>query len=151
MTPTTPSFVSLQFPLMVEDGWPPVAVESLPFHGVGGSFQVLNPPLFIRGLSVGDILSVSMGADDQVKDWHHIHRSGRSTVWLLRLAETDEIAPALKALRNLGCNTMASDIVGAHSVDVPETVAIAQVDAILDALDRDTISVAFPSLRHPDE
>lgn len=150
MTATAPLSVSLQFPLMVEDGWPPVAVESMPFRGVGGSFQVLNPPLFIRGLSVGDILSISMGDDGQVKDWHHVHRSRRSTVWLLRLAADAEIASALKALRNLGCNTVASDMIGAYSVDVPETVSIAHVDTVLDALDGDTISVAFPSMRHSD-
>jgi hypothetical protein len=55
---------SLMFELEVDDGWPPVAVESLPFKIKENGFLLLNPPLFIKGLSVGDDISVTI--DDRV-------------------------------------------------------------------------------------
>ena len=55
---------------------------------------------------------------------------------------------ALTQLRGLGCNTAALEEAGTYSVDVPESVPIETVDAVLAHLDADAVAVAFPSMRH---
>ncbi len=55
---------------------------------------------------------------------------------------------ALTQLRGLGCNTAALEGAGTYSVDVPESVPIETVDAVLAYLDADAVAVAFPSMRH---
>lgn len=143
--------LSFTFPLFVEDGWPPVAAESLPFLRAEGGFRLQAAPLFIKDMSVGDLLNITFGPENVVESWNHIHRSARSTIWLLRLKETTEISTALEKMRSLGCNTVKVETFGCYSIDVPEEVSILDVDLILDALDTDAVGVAFPSMRHPEQ
>ncbi len=145
-----PGQVPLVFPLEIHDGWPPAAVESLPFQKTPAGLQALVAPLFVKDLSVGDVIEADMGPDRQVESWRHIARSGHTTIWLLRQAQTDSIAPVLASLRQLGCTTVTLEEAGAYSVDVPESVPIQTVDAVLEQLDSDAVAVAFPSMRHPD-
>lgn len=81
----------LQFPLEVEDDWPPVGSESLPFEKLADGYRAMSPPLFVRDLSVGDVIDVSEDEFGFVSAWRHLAKSGRSVLWLLRLSETDEI------------------------------------------------------------
>jgi uncharacterized protein DUF4265 len=141
---------SLSFALDVEDDWPPFAVESLPFSTLDGGFCLQKPPLFVKDLSVGDVIGVDRNQEGLVTSWWHIVRSSRTTAWLLRLQETDEIASVLSNLRELGCNTVGLDSVGCYSIDIPESVDIETIDSILSQLDSDCVAVAFPSLRHPE-
>lgn len=55
--------VELKFPLDVEDDWPPVAVEGLPFDVALGGYVATVPPLFVKDLSVGDVIAVEIGDD----------------------------------------------------------------------------------------
>lgn len=142
--------VSLQFPLDVEDDWPPVGSESLVFEKTSDGYEALAPPLFVRDLSVGDIIDVSRDKFGGILEWTHVKKSGRSVVWLLRLSNKATIDIYLKMLREIGCNTTGADDLGCYSVDVPENITIGTVDAILDTLDTSSVAVAFPSLRHPD-
>lgn len=144
--------VSLKFALEVEDGWPPVSVESLPFEMKSTEeYLLLKPPLFVKDLSVGDVISaLKFNQDGSLISWQHTVRSARTTVWLLRLKQTDEIKRALDSLRKLGCNTVGLDLVGCYSIDVPDTIKMADVDMILSRLDSNSVAVAFPSMRHPD-
>jgi hypothetical protein len=141
---------SLKFSLQVEDGWPPVAVESLPFERRGEDYEALFAPLFVKNLSVGDRIAVTVDDDDSVVSWQHTHRSSRTTIWLLRLRQTNEIAAALSNLRSIGCNTVGLDSVGSYAIDIPDSVSIESVDAVLDKLDRDSVAIAYPSMRHPE-
>jgi hypothetical protein len=145
----TESIVSLSFPLEVEDGWPPVSVESLPFRVVAEGFVALVPPVFVKELSVGDVIRTNLEAGGyRVIDWTHVAKSGSTTVWLLRMKASETADLVLAELRDLGCNTVGIGQFGVYSVDVPETVAIDAVDAALAHLDTDAIAVAFPSMRH---
>jgi hypothetical protein len=72
--PITPP-VSLSFPLQVEDGGPPVATECLPFDQTEDGVCALVPPLFVKDISVGDILSVEKVEEHLVKSWQHVRRS----------------------------------------------------------------------------
>lgn len=144
--------VSLSFALDVEEGWPPVAIESLPFVRVSpNEYRLLSVPLFVKNLSVGDVLApTARTGDDVLVDWDHVVRSERTTIWLLRLRATSAIDRALQAARNLGCNTSGVDQFGVYAIDVPAEIELSQVDEVLNNLDPDDVAVAFPSLRHPE-
>jgi len=141
--------VSLVFPLNVEDDWPPVASESLPFRRVPEGYVVLVPPLFVKNLSVGDVIGVQIDEERrQVVSWHYISQSGHTTMWLLRLQRTETINRILAEFRALGCNTVGLDDAGAYAIDIPDSVPIGPVDAVLAQVDNEVIAVAFPSMRH---
>ena len=142
--------ISLQFPLVVEDGWPPVSSESLPFEERANGYESTIPPLFVSDLSVGDMITISLDESGFISSWSHNFKSSRSVVWLLRLSSTGSINIALDKLRVLGCNTVGSDALGCYSVDVPAHISIGSVDSILEKLNPDEVAVAFPSMRHPD-
>ncbi|MEZ6037649.1 MAG: DUF4265 domain-containing protein [Planctomycetota bacterium] len=141
--------MNLSFALDVIDGWPPVSVECLLVESVGDRHRLLSPPLFVKGLSVGDVLCCQVDpVNGLVFEWSIVERSGHSTFWLARLRDTEAIAPALIALRVLGCHTVSADAVGVWSVDVPGDVPIEAVDAILDGLPELEVAIACPSSRH---
>lgn len=142
--------LSLRFPLPVENGWPPVAVESLPFKLSSDGYTALSSPLFVKDLSVGDVIEVTIDGECNVNSWRHVIRSRRSTIWLLRLKQPNAIDATLAELRALGCNSVGLDSVGCYAVDVPESVSIDRIDSVLALLDEDSVAVAFPSMRHPE-
>ncbi len=143
--------VPLIFPLEVEDEWPPFAVESLPFEEGPGGYIATVPPLFIRNISVGDIIAIRLEPGSRkVEWWHHVKKSKHTTVWLLRLKQSKSIDTVLAKLRALGCSTVGLDEVGVYSVDIPETVPIEFVDSALAHLDQTAVATAFPSMRHED-
>ena len=142
------SKISLSFSLDVEDDWPPVSVECLPFEFENGLYTALVAPLFVKDLSVGDRISAELDANCSILSWHHVHRSDHTTVWLLRTADGGHIEAALAQLRALGCNTVSAAKMGCYSVDVPRSVSLADVDDALSMLDESAVAVAFPSLRH---
>lgn len=140
---------SLSFPLEVEDGWPPVASECLPFTVVAGGLELQAAPLFVKKLSVGDVISV-VAREDEVRSWKHRRRSKHSTIWLLETARgaKRQVAAVGKRLRSLGCVTSSAEQLVVHAVDVPPGTRLAAVDAVLASLDAAKVAVAFPSLRH---
>lgn len=145
------SIRSLVFPLAVEKGWPPVTSESLPFRICDGRYEALVPPLFVKNLSVGDVISAEVDPISQcVVGWRHVAKSGHSTVWLARLRPSDTIAQVLAEVRKLGCNTERFEAGGVYSIDVPDSVEMSAVDDVLAGLDRASVAVAFPSMRHDD-
>lgn len=139
----------LTFLLDVDDVWPPVGAETFPVRPVDSGFEVLHPPLFIRNMSVGDVIDVSLTETGEVAAWSHRTRSDRTTIWLLRLQPTQEISHTLAKLRALGCFTVGGDPeLGCWSIDVPPAVELDKVDEVLAGLDTKSVAVAFPSLRH---
>lgn len=143
--------LSLQFPLDVEDDWPPVAIESLPFDVTTTGLEALVAPMFIADLSAHDILEVEKDEQGYVRSWRQRKRSDHSTIWLLRIAQTDAIPACLESVRALGCNTSSLEQFGCHSIDVPGTVSINRVDEVLSHLPEDQVAIAYPSMRHLDE
>lgn len=141
---------TIPFALDVEDGWPPVALESIPCEMVGDAYRILDAPLFIKDLSNGDVITVGNWSDGAVVTWTHIHRSGRTTIWLGKGRPNDKLDKALHTLRVMGCNTVSSPATGSYAIDVPEEVAITDVDACLASLKGEDIAIAYPSFRHPE-
>ena len=150
MSTSDEATVLLKFPLAVEDGWPPVAMESLPFLVSDAGYQARVSPLFVKDLSVGDVIAATLGDENTVEDWGHITRSPHTTIWLLRLKQPNGIDAVLAELRSLGCNSVGLDTAGCYAIDVPETISMEIVDSILASLDGDSVGVAFPSMRHPE-
>ena len=136
----------LNFALDVDDGWPPVATECVPFERVSTGYRTLSAPLFVKDLSVDDIIEPDFDANGLVTAWKHVSRSENTTIWLLRLAHTTQLDIVLARLRDLDCNTVSGDSLGCYAIDVPKRIPMAVVDEALAALD--TESVAFPSFRH---
>lgn len=142
--------ISLQFALLNDDGWPPVGSESIPFDKTDAGYKCLSVPLFVKDLSVGDVIKINSFSGVFIESWCHIERSNRSTLWLLRLSDSPPIERSLKKMRLLQCNTTGVDEFGCYAVDIPDSVSIIDVDTILEDLDPDLVAVAFPSMRHPD-
>lgn len=143
--------ISLQFPLDVEDDWPPIGSESLPFKEVTDGLEAEVPPLFVKDIAVGDVINVTKRDEEgMIRTWNHVKRSDHSTVWLLRMGGYDDIGSCLEKARSIGCNTSTMDEFGCYAIDVPSSVAISDIDEILAALDKESVAIAFPAMRHPD-
>ena len=139
----------LNFALDVDDDWPPVRLECLSFERVSNGYRARSVPLFVKNLSVDDVIAPEIDANGHVTSWTHVLRSEHTTVWRLRLRETDQIDRVLSDLRKLGCSTCSLDSFGCHAIDVPVAVSIGDLDKCLGALDPVSVAVAFPSFRHP--
>jgi hypothetical protein len=143
--------IDLNFTLEVDDGWPPFAGECIPCTHVMGGYRIEAPPLFIKDISVGDVIAVNQDNTGNVTSWKHVHRSARTTIWLLRLNESDAIERVLSNLRSIHCNTASLPELGVFSIDIPQDVAIDSVDHFLADLDQASVAVAYPSIRHKDK
>lgn len=141
--------VSLTFRLEVEEDWPPVAAESLPFIQFGETYEAQAAPLFVKHLSVGDKIRLLDVENDQVWSWEHVDKSANSTVWLLRTDDV-EVEPLLPPLHKIGCQTAWSSQCGVCSVNVPLEVDVKRLDTYLSRLESKGLAVAFPSWRHND-
>jgi hypothetical protein len=141
--------VNLSFQLEVADGWPPVSVENLQCTPLSKGFQIDSIPLFVKGLSVGDIISTIPDEEGRIWEWSHIEKSNRTTIWLGRLASGGqaEIDTLLLALSELNCNSTGNRSLGCFAIDVPPECLIQKVDSYLESLSSDQVAVVFPSFR----
>ena len=151
MTASSSNIVNLNFPLDVEDGWPPIAVESMPFEVVDGHFRSLATPLFVRRLSRDDIIDAVRDEHGNVSEWRHVKKSARTTVWLLRQRADNKMPHYLDQFRSAGCSIVDLSKYGCYAVDVPADIPISIVDEIISKMDQDEVAVAFPSMRHQDK
>lgn len=143
--------LQLGFSVDVVDGWPPVGVEFLRCTKFGeGIVRVDVPPLYIKGISCGDMLRVNLVSENQVGAWNHEFRSNHSTIWFLRIGAPDNIPEVLSKLRKLGCHTVELADLGSYSIDVPPECPIREVDECIEGLDSTKVVVAYPSFRHDD-
>lgn len=137
----------LLFVLDVDDGWPPVAKECLLCTVFESGYRVDVAPLFIKDLSVGDVISVERNEEDDVVAWSHVEKSKHSTVWIMAHGDYS-IDDAIECLKNLKCNVEELEQYRYFAVDVPEECTSEELDACLDALDSEKASTVFPSFRH---
>jgi len=143
----------LLFKLEHEDDWPPAAVEGIYGEQRDGSFLALTCPLFVKGLSVGDLIAPQFDDTGEVIGFEVLEPSQHSTVWMIASDQTLR-EKLLAALRELGCNTVSApaSMRSLCAVDVPGEVGIADVDLVLGSFERaGQISLAYPSFRHGDD
>lgn len=137
----------LMFVLDVDDGWPPVRKECLRCIDLEYGYQIQEPPLFIKDLSVGDVIEVVWGGEGEVVGWSHVEKSKRSIVWIM-VSGDDSVTSAIECLKRLRCNVAEFEAYRYLAVDVPAECPVERLDECLDALNREGVSVAFPSFRH---
>jgi hypothetical protein len=133
-----------------EDGWPPVAVEGLWCEPHDGSYRVETCPLFVKGLSVGDLIDVEQDERGEVLSFDVVRPSRNSTVWIIFWDES-KVEPTLAELGFLDCDTTGP--LGGWkpklcSANVPGNVSLNDVDAALEPQELGQIAVAYPSNRH---
>ena len=139
----------LTFALAVEDGWPPVAAEGLPCRQLSNGYEVLVPPLFVKGLAVGDVIKIEEENDGQVTGWSTVQASLHSTMWVM--AHGVDLSGELFELRALGCSTASFPGEGIHSIDIPPTLDPVELDSRLEGkFNGEQISVAYPAWRRED-
>ena len=136
-----------------EDDWPPVGAEGLWCQPVNSLYRVETCPLFVKGISVGDLIEAEADEDGRVFQFTVAEPSANSTVWLI-FWDRSAINPTLQALRSLGCDTTGppeGTDAKICSVNVPANVDFTKVDAVLQPLEQpERIAVAYPSYRHTD-
>ncbi len=128
--------VKVHADLDVDDGYPPVDVESLwCLETEPGHFVLDNIPVFLLGVALGDVLETSLDLDTGTRRVHGVARSGGHST-LLAMFAADPVVPAevgelREDLRSLGCESEYDAGHGIAAIDVPPDVAITRVEELL--------------------
>ncbi len=139
------------FALEIEDGWPPVATESIWCERRDGTYQIKSIPLFIRGLAVDDIVAATPDKESrQIHDYDVLEVSGHSVIWMLNPVKLD-ITEFIGELEALGCK-VATGLLGYnhYAIDVPPEADIAALDGMISVWDAVGLAFAYPAWRHED-
>lgn len=140
--------MELAFLLDVQDEWPPVSVEYLPCNKIEDGYIIRSPPLFIKNISVGDVIFIEQKEKNKIISWGYFSKSNRSTMWVLAQREDVDIVGYLKGVREFGCNTVLSQDFGIASVDIPDSLPIKEIDKYNELFDDCSLAFAYPSFRH---
>jgi len=148
MTVVFDKMEQISFSLAIDDdGWPPVGVEWLYVTRTDVGLRIETLPLFVKDISVQDVIEAEVDDEKRVVRWAHIEKSKRSVVWVMAYGSYDP-GPALQSLRDMGCNTESLKSYNYFAVDVPPEISFEKVDVVLETLDKASSAVAFPSFRH---
>jgi Domain of unknown function (DUF4265) len=138
----------LTFALDVYDGWPPVAAEVIYCNENKNGYEILNPPFFLKGVSVGDILNVVKdGVNGQVFEWSYSLKSSNSTIWLMN-SDSSICEITILKLNEIGCVTEYFFSFSLVAVSFPCTIPSEKIDHLVGEFEKQGFSVAFPSWRH---
>jgi hypothetical protein len=131
----------LGFPLPVQEDWPPYDVEHIWVEDVGGNYKVKSFPFFIKGISYDDIIDVKTNDDGYVLDWHHVCKSGNSTIWIIERKETK----VAEDLISIGAGIEEYPEHHLMSVNIPPSIDLKILDEVLRRYeDAETVEVAVP-------
>jgi Domain of unknown function (DUF4265) len=138
----------LTFALDVIDGWPPVAAEVIYCNENKNGYGILNPPFFIKGVSVGDILNVVKdGVNGQVFEWSYSLKSSNSTIWLMN-SDSSICEITILKINEIGCVAEYLFNFSLVSVSFPSTMPAETINQLVGEFEGQGFSVAFPSWRH---
>lgn len=144
-------FIEIHFNLDIEDEWPPVGQEGLVFIKKGDLYVLYKPPLFVKNLSIGDLLEIDIGEFNFAENYQVIEKSGNSTVWLARIADCNSLKDIFDDLKQLHCHVVELPQLGCYSIAVPFNTKISDIDKCLSQLNPNQIAIAYPSFRHNEE
>jgi hypothetical protein len=114
-----------------EDGYPPDNWESLWAKEVEpGLYSIDNIPIFVKGISNGDIVAAEQ--EDGELRFKRLVRPSPNSVFRLYLSDVSDAQAARESFRKLGCESEQSHIPKLVAVEIPGSVSIAQVAALLD-------------------
>lgn len=95
-----------------------------------GLFQIDNIPFFVTGIALGDIVS-AIHEGGEFRFQKVVHPSGHSTLRLI-IYDKSEVPTVRRLLKERGCTSEGSHIPGLISVDVPPSVSLDELRAMLD-------------------
>lgn len=140
----------LSFALNIEDGWPPVASESVWCELIEGGYKLVNAPFFISGIAYGDIFKADLDeVNGHVFEFEILEESGNSLVWVMNKERVD-ITTSLKELDSIGCRVEGFSEFNLYSIDIPSSVSLARLDSIFDKIESQGLAVAYPVWRLED-
>ena len=142
---------NISFALDIQDGWPPVAAESLWCERTQGRFKLQSIPLFVRGLAWGDVIAATPDAHTgQVADYELVEASGHSVIWMLNPGKL-EIDEFIAELQALGCKVVSGLLGYEHyAIDVPPGADIGALDGMISLWDELGLAFAYAAWRHDD-
>ena len=106
-----------------EDGYPPEDVESLWGLRCADGVEIDNVPWFVKGVSLGDVVSVVQASDGVLEFERVLRRSGHSTYRILLLdQEARALERTIAELTAMGLGV--EEDAGLLAVDVPPTVSL---------------------------
>jgi hypothetical protein len=120
----------------VDDGWPPVGVESLWAIDQGdGTVQLANTPWFAQGIASGDLLRVEVDADGLRWAVEIAQASGHCTFRLIVLRDGgSEIArrEVLESFHRFGTTGEGIEQFGMVALDVPPDADYGRIRELLE-------------------
>lgn len=115
-----------------EDGYPPVATESLWAKKVpGGGYQLDNVPFYAKGVSWNDIVEAEPDEDGALNYKKVIRQAGHSTIRVI-VFDAAEVSPLRKELEKLGCDSEQDYVPQLMSVDIPPAEGIRNIWSLLE-------------------
>ncbi len=122
-----------------QDGYPPVKFETMwVSKTAGGAYRLENIPFFAKGVSSGDVVSISKRSDGE--NWFEtvLSASGHSTLRVIVFRESLDKRPLEERVQeirdrlfSLGCPTELSHLPGLFAVDVPPPIKFTHVRSLL--------------------
>lgn len=115
-----------------EEGYPPDKWETLwaQTEEQEGLYRIDNIPFYVRGISSGDVVAAEY-SDDQLYFARLVTPSSNS-VFRLYVAEVTDMQSTRDAFRALNCESELSRIPKLVAIEIPGSVAIEPVSALLE-------------------
>lgn len=131
-----------------DDGYPPMEIEGVWAAETGdGGYEIDNIPFFARQATVGDI--VEAGSVDGQLFYERTRLRSKHSLMRVVLFDGRDPSPLRADLARLGCSTEQSHLAPLIAVDVPPSVRIDDVRAILDdGCEKGFWDYEEPILRH---
>ena len=125
--------VKIVFKLRAEDGYPPVGYESVwGLKNRDGSCTISNTPMYIYGISKGDVISVLEDAGELTPISVRM-RGGHSTIRVFA-EQADQKKAIIKFLNLLGAACTYSEGQSLFSVDIPPESDFIGIDKYLSGI-----------------
>jgi len=131
-----------------QEGYPPVAVESLWAKPIGTNFEIDSIPFFTCDATVGDIIRAAPDAAGELWFAGMEQVSVRSLIRIV-FFEAECTESVTNKLQALGCGTEGMEVYKLLAVDVPGDVDLVEVQNFLrDEASTGSIDYEEPLLRH---
>jgi len=134
MDMTHENLVKVAFELQQdEEGYPPDKWETLwaSVTGQNGSYCIDNIPFYAKGISSGDLVYAENREGQLV--FIRLIQPSTNSVFRLYVADENDVKSARDSFRELGCESEQSHIPKLFAVEIPGSVAIDPVAALLES------------------
>lgn len=126
-------WIPLDVPLTVENGWPPVDVETLrAVPAVPGGFVVESIPVFALDLSRGDTVEAAADPAGRLRFERRSRVGHHATFRLIALGDEAAVARVVERITRLGADVVESTFPALWALDVPPSAAQEPIRAVLE-------------------